>query len=77
MRDTYLATSVIRPTYAKAGELSITESWGCAPVRTWDWLLVAEVVGVAEVAVEDQALGFELAVESEEDCTQLDFHLGL
>jgi hypothetical protein len=64
VRDTYLATSVISPTYAKAGELSITESWVCAPVRTCDWLLAAEVVGVAEVAVEDQALGFELAVES-------------
>lgn len=46
-------------------------------VRTCDWLLAAEVVGVAEVAVEDQALGFELTVESWEDCTQLDFHLGL
>lgn len=33
-------------------------------VRTCDWPLAAEVVGVAEVAVEDQALGFELAVES-------------
>lgn len=33
-------------------------------VRKCDWLLAAEVVGVAEVAVEDQALGFELAVES-------------
>lgn len=69
--------SVISPTYAKAGGLSITESWVCAPVRTCDWLLAAEVVGVAEVAVEDQALGFELTVESWEDCTQLDFHLGL
>ena len=47
VRDTYLATSVISPTYAKAGELSITESWVCAPVRTCDWLLAAEVVGVA------------------------------
>lgn len=34
------------------------------PVRTWDWLLAAEEVGVTEVAVEDQALGFELVVES-------------
>lgn len=46
-------------------------------MRTCGWLLAAEVVGVAEVAVEDQALGFELTVESWEDCTQLDFHLGL
>lgn len=44
--------------------LACTESWICAPVRTCDWLQAAEVVGVAEEAVEDQALGFELAVES-------------
>lgn len=46
-------------------------------MRKCDRLLAVEVVGVAEVAVEDQALGFELAVESYEDCTQLDFHLDL